>query len=114
MSKSLQVTGTLTHISETKDVGKAKPYLKRTFALTDPDAKEEWPNWFVFEIGGTNVDKIAEHKVGDVVTVSFNLKGRQWQDKWFANVEAWKIEPVASASAQPDAPPDVTEDAIPF
>lgn len=113
MSKSLQVTGTLHHIGETKDVGKAKPYLKRTFALTDPDAKEDWPNWFVFEIGGTNVDKIDSHKVGDVVTVSFNLKGRQWQDKWFANVEAWRIEAAAGSKPAPEQPPSMDDD-IPF
>ena len=116
MSKQLQITGTIHHIGETKDVGKAKPYLKRTFALSDPDAKEEWPNWFVFELGGTKVDDINAHKVGDVVTVSFNLKGRQWQDKWFANVEAWKIEAVAGAST-PDSPPADTgaeSEDIPF
>ena len=113
-NNQLTVTGVIAHIGESKDVGKAKPYLKRTFALTDASAKQEYPNWFVFEIGGSNVDKIEEHKVGDTVTVSFNLKGREWQGKWFSNTEAWRIEKVAGASAaQPtgDAP---SEDGIPF
>lgn len=98
MSKSLQVTGAITEITEAKDVGKTKPYMKRQFVLADPDAKEEWPNFFVFEIGGTNIDKIDGHAIGDTVTVSFNLKCRgAWNDKWFANVEAWRIESVSKA-----------------
>lgn len=102
MSK-LQVTGPIHHIGEPKDVGKAKPYMKRTFAVTDTNAKPDWPNWFVFELGGTKVDDINAHKVGDVVTVSFNIKGREWQGKWFANVEAWKIEAVAGSNADAGA-----------
>jgi len=114
MSKTLQVTGTIVNIGESKDVGKAKPYLKRTFALADPDSKEEYPNWFVFEMGGTNIDKILEHGVGDVVTVSFNLKGRQWQDRWFSNTEAWRIESVSkAASVAPTDGPELDSE-IPF
>ena len=112
MSNQLQVTGEIVNISEPKDVGKAKPYLKRTFALSDPTAKIDWPNWFVFEIGGSNVDKIDAHKVGDMVTVSFNLKGREWQGKWFSNTEAWKIDSVAKAEQAPAS--DGLEANIPF
>ena len=31
-------------------------------------------------------------KVGDSVKVSFDLRGREYQDRYFVNLNAWKIE----------------------
>jgi ribosomal protein L3 len=48
---------------------------------------------------------------GDVVKVSFDLRGREWQGKYFTNLNAWRIEKAdsnataASAAEQHAADP---------
>ena len=55
---------------------------------------------FVSKIySGADTDKFEEKvemvdrlKVGDSVKVSFDLRGREYQDRYFVNLNAWKIE----------------------
>lgn len=50
---------------------------------------------------------IDQFKVGDVVEVSFDLDGREWtppnesEPKFFNDLKAWKLEPVAQAAGAP-------------
>ena len=39
------------------------------------------------------------------LTVSFDVEARQWQDRWFNSIRAWKVERVgAGAPMTPGAP----------
>jgi hypothetical protein len=40
----------------------------------------------------TRQDLIEAFGIGEQITVSFNLKGREWKDKFFNTLEAWKVE----------------------
>ncbi len=66
---------------------------------------------------------------GDVVKVSFDLRGREWNGKFFTNLNAWRIEkadgntysPAAETSKPADpfpdytaAPPPPSTDDLPF
>lgn len=42
------------------------------------------------------VDNISE---GTPVKVFFDLRGREWQDKFFTSLNAWRIEPTGAAPA---------------
>ena len=44
------------------------------------------------------VSKLDRFKVGDVVEVSFDVKGRKYNDKVYIDLNAWKIEEIATAS----------------
>jgi hypothetical protein len=35
------------------------------------------------------------------VKVYFDLRGRQWQDKYFTNLQAWRVEAVGESNAAP-------------
>lgn len=58
---------------------------------------------------------------GEEVTISFNLRGRIWQDKCFGSIEGWKIEGTGNVKPKPqeaepvaaivDEPPT---DSLPF
>ena len=56
-----------------------------------------------FQISGKLVKKYdAENKSGNEVqekmTVHFDLRGREWQDKYFTNLQAWKVEKAGDSS----------------
>jgi hypothetical protein len=40
--------------------------------------------------------------MGEDLTVSFDIDARQWQDRWFNSIRAWKVERVVAG--QPAAP----------
>ena len=69
-----------------------------------------------------NVDKMNGVKVGDVLTVKFNLRGREWVNpegvsKYFNTLDCWFVQK-GEATAKPSAPAmevsnDVSDD-LPF
>ena len=40
-------------------------------------------------------------QMGEELTVSFDIDARQWQDRWFNSIRAWKVERVSAATATP-------------
>ncbi len=56
---------------------------------------DQYPRKMCFEVFG--VDKIAQFNIqlGEELTVSFDIDARQWQDRWFNSIRAWKVERVA-------------------
>ena len=41
--------------------------------------------------------------MGEELTVSFDIDARQWQDRWYNSIRAWKVERI-SAQAQAGQP----------
>ena len=52
---------------------------------------EQYPKKCCFDIFGA--DKIAECniQIGEVLTVHIDIDARQWNDRWFNSIRAWKI-----------------------
>lgn len=67
---------------------------------------EQYPKKMCFEIFGS--DRIAQFanllQVGNNVKVSFDIDARQWNDRWFNSIRAWKVESVDQAAAAAAAP----------
>ena len=64
----------------------------------------QYPRKMCFDIFGA--DKIEQFNIqmGEELTVSFDIDARQWQDRWFNSIRAWKVERVsAAATAAPAA-----------
>lgn len=66
----------------------------------------QYPRKMCFDVFGA--DKIEQFNIqmGEELTVSFDIDARQWQDRWFNSIRAWKVERVnaAAAAAAPGAP----------
>ncbi len=68
-----------------------------------------------FDVFGA--DKIEQFNIqmGEELTVSFDVDARQWNDRWFNSIRAWKVErvsagaPMASGSVPPPAPSAMPE-----
>jgi hypothetical protein len=78
-----------------------------------------------FDVFGA--DKIEQFNIqeNEELTVSFDIDARQWQDRWFNSIRAWKVERVnttnTGADTLPPAPPTApdflpgnTNDDLPF
>ena len=52
--------------------------------------------------GDEKVDNLTKYnKEGDEVEVHFNVSSREWEGKYFHNVDAWRIEKVGATVSDP-------------
>jgi hypothetical protein len=85
---SNQLNGTIKLIGEkqTFDSG----FQKVEFVLTTND--EKYPQDVKFEIVQDKVDDFLKYnKVGSVVDVDFNVRGNEYQGKYYVSLTAWKV-----------------------
>lgn len=55
--------------------------------------------------GDERVKDLSRFQVGDAVKVSFAIKGREYNGRWYNDLQIWKIAP--AGDAQPVAPAPV-------
>ncbi len=55
-----------------------------------------YPQFIKFQLTQDRCDLINNYKEGDTIKVSFDLRGREWNEKYFTNLNAWKIDAVAT------------------
>ena len=98
---ALEIEGTLAQKLPVQSGSSARgPWAKQEFILEYPDgnftAKACFTAW-----GQEKVQDLDKYQVGDKVKVSFNLKSREYNGRWYNDLQIWKIAP---AGAQPAAP----------
>ncbi len=66
------------------------------------ETHEQYPKKVCFQLFGT--DRIAQAAIqpGEELTVSFDIESREYQGRWFTNINAWKV--TRQAEAAPAAP----------
>jgi hypothetical protein len=97
---SLQFKGVIEWIGSETDNGKIK---KKEFVVkTD----ESYPQMVKCELINDKISLLSSYVKGDAVEVSFNLRGREWQGKYFTSIQAWKIAGAELVNLKEDAKPD--------
>lgn len=81
----------------------SEKFQKREFVLEVQDGS--YAQYVKFQLVQDKCDLIDSYAVGDQVKVHFNLRGREWQDKFFTNLDAWKLEKVGAATTAKTPPP---------
>ena len=101
----MKITGKITKILETqKGTSKAgKDWEKLIFTL---ETDEEYNNLYALDIFG--VEKVNNfikyNKVGDVVSVNFNINTNEWKGKYFTSLQAWKVVKAGEEQTTEDTP----------
>lgn len=104
---TFEIEGTLHKKYEIES--KSSSFQTREFVIT---TEGTYPQYVKFQLTQDKCGLIDAMQENEKIKVSFDLRGREWQGKYFTNLNAWKIEKVAgvnqefqSASASPPAPP---------
>jgi hypothetical protein len=71
---------------------KSESFQAREFVIKTED--EQYPQHIKFQLTQDKCDIIDQYKEGDKILVSFDLRGREWNEKYFTNLNAWKVEAV--------------------
>lgn len=92
-----ELTGTVKIIQDPQTF--ASGFTKRELIVTVPDGN--YPQDISLEFLKDKADLLNELSVGDEVTVSFNLRGREYNGKYYNNLTGWKLQKNNGQSAQP-------------
>jgi hypothetical protein len=86
----------------------------REFVIVTDDAK--YPQEIIFQTVNDKMDIIAPYGEGQQVTVSFNVRGREYNGKYYNTLDAWKVqgEVVPPAQSVLDNILNGTDDDLPF
>jgi hypothetical protein len=93
---SNQITGVIKLINPTQTFDSG--FQKREFVVT---TKEQYPQDIKLEVVKEKCSVLDGYKVGQSVVVDLNIRGNEYQGKYFVSLQAWKI--AASGQAAPDA-----------
>ena len=102
---ALEIEGTLAQKLPVQSGNSARgPWAKQEFLLEYPDGNFTAKVCFT-AFGQDKVQDLAKYQVGDKVKVSFNLRSREYNGRWYNDLQTWKIAPAgAPQPAQPAAP----------
>ena len=89
---------------------------------------DQYPRKMCFDVFGADKIEHFNIQMGEELTVSFDVDARQWQDRWFNSIRAWKVErvgagtpmapgapvPPPAPSATPEFTPGDAKDDLPF
>lgn len=116
---SNQITGRLVYIGQLQEIPSksgGNPFVKREFLLDatthDPYTGErsQYENILPLEVSGDKCAELDQFRVGDVITISFALQGREWtnqdgQVKRMVSIRCYKLEARKPAQQQQTVQP---------
>lgn len=98
----MEITGkiikSLPEQSGTSKAGNA--WKKKIYVLETTDA---YPKQVAFDFFGDRVDQYPLN-IGDFVKISFDIESREFNERWYTDIRAWRAEPATPADGQPVPP----------
>ena len=93
---AFEVEGKLHRVFPTEQ--KSASFSAREFVLEIPDGN--YPQLIKFQAVQDRCGILDNYSEGDLVRVSFDLRGREWNGKYLTNLNAWRIEAGGGSESQ--------------
>tara|TARA_R110002096_G_scaffold212515_2_gene399983 strand:+ start:119 stop:511 length:393 start_codon:yes stop_codon:yes gene_type:complete len=94
MAKGFELEGTVKVINEVQSF--ASGFTKREFVVEVEDGK--FPQSIKFECVKDKTALTDGVQIGDSVKVSFDIRGNEYNDRYYVNLNAWKLEKSGGAA----------------
>ncbi|MDX1666498.1 MAG: DUF3127 domain-containing protein [Saprospiraceae bacterium] len=94
---SFEIEGKLHKKFETES--KTETFQAREFILEIADGN--YPQLIKFQLVQDRCSLIDPFEEGQRMKVHFDLRGREWNDRYFTNLNAWRLETVEETSPAP-------------
>jgi hypothetical protein len=97
--------------------GKNGAWVKQDFII---ETSGEYPRKICISAWGDKAGEVAGLNAGDELQVSVNIESREFNEKWYTDVRAWRIEKTAQAPGEANPsfddipPPGEDDDLLPF
>ena len=87
-----------------------KKWVKQTFLL---DTGTEYNSKICFQLFGEEKIKLLEsHELGGKIEVFFNISSREYNNRYYHNIDAWKINAVDSKNENSES--NNSTESLPF
>jgi single-strand DNA-binding protein len=115
---SYEIKGTVKVIEDTQTF--ASGFQKKEFVIT---THEKFPQDVKFEATKEEIEMVDALNLGDLVNVSFDVRGNEYKGRYYVNLKAWNIdveskanigEATGSIEESVPSPDDDGEDDAPF
>ena len=98
---SLEITGKIIKVlPEQTGAGKNGNWVKQEFIL---ETTEQYPKKVCCSAWGDKVDTLKSFSLNDMVKVAINIESREYNERWYTDVRAWKID--ALGNEKPESKP---------
>ncbi len=109
-----KLNGRIIKIGEVEQISDS--FKKREFVI---ETSEEYPQKVKFELTQVKTALIEDYEIGDLIDVEFNIRGNEWNGKYFVNLQAWKLTRLKvvqkkAESEMETTPTDSIDDDLPF
>ena len=83
----MDLKGTVIVIGNTEEFG-SKGFKKRQIVIKT-DA--QYPQTIPVDFTQDKCKILDNYSIGDIVDISINIQGSEWQGKYYCNIQGWKI-----------------------
>lgn len=90
----MELLGTIIVIGQTESKGSKEFKIRQVVIQTD----EQYPQTIPVQFTQDKCFVLDKYNIGDIVKIGINLKGAEWQGRYFANIQGWKIDKTDSTS----------------
>ena len=98
---ALEIEGTLRQkLTPQRGTSARGEWTKQEFVLEFPDGNYTSQACFT-AFGQDKVAELDKYQIGDKVKVSFNLRSREFNGRWYNDLQIWKVAPAAAAQGAP-------------
>ena len=108
-----EITGKIIVLNDAELVGAAKTFKKRVVVV---ETSEQYPQKIGIDFVQDKTSVLDKYKIGDEVKVSTNIRGQEYNGKYYVSLNGWKIEKLSGETNQQNIPPQVEDsnDPLPF
>lgn len=89
--ETFKIKGTLSKKGELRTGQTSRGEWKRQQFIVEVQSGE-YTDPVAFDAWGDAIDQLQDIAVGNSVEVTFTVRSRQWQDRWFTDINAVTIE----------------------
>jgi single-strand DNA-binding protein len=107
---AFEIEGKLHRLFPTEQ--KTASFQAREFVIEIPDGN--YPQLVKFQAVQERCGILDTYKEGERIKVSFDLRGREWQGKYFTSLNAWRIDRAGEEGAAQNTATDERFPADPF
>ena len=82
----LTLKGKVTLVKDIQNI--SDKFQKREFVI---ETEDQYPQLVQFELTQDKCSLLDSSYEGKSIEVFFNIRGREWNDKYFVNLQAWRV-----------------------
>ena len=102
---ALELEGTLRHkLASQQGTSARGAWAKQEFILEFPDGNYTAQACFT-AFGQDKVAELDKYQIGDRIKISFNIRSREYNGRWYNDLQIWRIAPAGQPTAAPAAAP---------